>query len=337
MDLWGRIRTAAEAERLRALAGVSAYRTAALTLSAEIARTWYRLAEAREQVELLERQLETNESMLGLMETRFGTGLVRAVDVLRQRGLAEGSRERLSLARGRLAVLEHQLAVLLGRPPQEEVSSDSVELPELPPLPDAGLPAELVRRRPDVRGAFALLEAADRDLATAISEQYPRLDLSLSASTASGGADELFRDWALSFAGEFFAPIFLGGELRAEVDRAEAERRRRLKEYGQAILESFLEVEDALVLEARRTEALRSLERQVELGRQAQERLQIEFVHGTSDYLDALIALDELQELGRDLLAARLSVVEARIALHRALAGPFETPRESRAAAGETP
>ncbi|MFW5683195.1 MAG: TolC family protein, partial [Phycisphaeraceae bacterium] len=177
VDLWGRIESRVEAERLRARATAAEYRTAALTLAAEVTRTWYRLAEAQRQLDILQQQIDTNESVVELLEDRFAAGQIRSADVLRQRQLVEATREQAVLARSRQARLQHQLAVLMGRPPQAEPPNPRGELPEIPPPPAVGLPAELVERRPDVRQARLRLEAADRDLASAIADQYPRINL----------------------------------------------------------------------------------------------------------------------------------------------------------------
>jgi NodT family efflux transporter outer membrane factor (OMF) lipoprotein len=329
VDLWGRIRSRIEAERFRAEATLADYQTASLSVAAEVVRTSYRLAEARNQLELVEQQIETNLTVLDLLENRFGTGQIRSVDILRQQQLVESTREQRTLEESRLGVLEHQLAVLLGRPPQDSIAAVPDSLPDLPPLPETGIPTDLVRRRPDVQSAFNLVRAADRELASAISNQYPRLTLSASASSAADNAGSLFEDWALSFAGNLLAPIFYGGELRAEVDRTEAVKEQRLLEYGQTVLVAFQEVEDALIQETKQRESIQFLEEQVDLATQAYDQLQVQYLNGTTNYLDVLTALDEVQQLRRDLLTARLILVEDRIALYRALAGSFETARES--------
>ena len=328
VDLWGRIRSRVQAERFRAGASRADYQTAALSLSAEVTRTWYQLAEARSQLRLVEQQIDTNVKVLGLLENRFETGQIRSVDVLRQRQLVESTREQRTVVESRVQVLEHQLAVLLGRPPRANLGALPDSLPALPPLPDAGVPTDLVQRRPDVRRAHNLLKAADRDLAAAISNQYPRLTLSVSASSAAESASTLFQNWAYSFAGNLLAPIFRGGALRAEVDRTEAVRTQRLYEYGQTILTAFQEVEDALIREKKQRERIQNLEEQVGLAQRAYRQLRVQYFNGAVDYLDVLTALDEVQQLRRDRLAAELTLVEDRIALYRALAGGFETVRE---------
>lgn len=329
IDLWGRIRAAVEAERFRARASAEDYRAAALSLTAEIARAWFQLAEARLQLALLGEQVETNETLLESLDNRFGLGQVRAVDVLRQQRLLASTREEVFRAERRIAVLENRIAVLLGRPAREPLDRVPSSLPALPPLPDTGLPAELVRRRPDVRRAFAELMAADRDVASAISNRYPRLTLAASAGGEADDAGRLFQNWAFSLLGDLVAPLLRGGELRAEVERASATEQAELAEYGRTVLEAFREVEDALVEEAKQREVLAALERQVELAETTQEQLRQEYFHGSSDFLDSLTALDELQELRRDRLAAELELVELRVGLYRALAGSFDTGRDA--------
>ena len=329
VDLWGRLRSRIEAERYRARASLADYHTAALSLSAEVARTWFQLVEAHQQVALLEAQVETNEKVLRLLENRFGSGQIRGVDVLRQRQLVESTREQRLSAEARLGVLEHLLAVLLGQPPQQGLDALADELPPLPPLPRAGIPMELVRRRPDVKSAFLRLRAADRDLAAAVANRYPRLTLDASLATEASSDSTPFEDWPRSLAAGLLAPLFRAGELAAQVDRTEAVRQRTLYEYGQATLLAFREVEDALVQEAKQRQRVESLERQVRLTTLAYEQLRLQFFNGLSDYIDVLTALTEAQRVRRDLTAARRELLEFRIALYRALAGGLETPRET--------
>lgn len=325
VDLWGRIGSRVDAERYRAEATFADYQTAAITLSSEITRTWFQILEAREQLDLLLTQIETNEKILEILLSRFGNGQIRRVDILRQRQLLEASRQQHILAESRTAVLNHRLAILLGQPPMDTMTWTKKELPDLPPLPTTGVPLELIRRRPDVQSAYHLLQAADRDLASAMSSRYPRLTLSAEVSSASTSVGNLFEDWAASLAGNLVAPLFYGGELSAEVDRAEAVKQQLLYEYGQTVLTAFREVEDALIREQKQAEGIVSLETQLGYARQTYEQLRIEYFNGISDYLDVLTTLDQEQQLQRDVLTAKLNLLEYRIDLYRALAGSFKT------------
>lgn len=328
IDLWGRIGAGIEAEQQRTNAVLNDYRAASLSISAEIVRTYFQIQEAKNHVELTNQQVEINENLLKLLKVRFGSGQVRSVDILRQTQLLEATKEQKIYAESNFEVLKHRLAVLLGKAPQEEFNFSFKALPELPALPETGIPAELINRRPDVKSAFQQVQAADRDLAVAIANKYPRLTLSASTSTASYNIEDLFNDWGRSIAGSLLVPIFSGRELNAEVDRAEAVKMQRLYEYGEAVLTAFQEVEDALVLEEKQAESIRNIERQVELMEKTNKQLRAEYLNGMSNYLDVLTASHQEQQLRRNLLIAKLQLLEYRIALYRSLAGGFETERE---------
>jgi NodT family efflux transporter outer membrane factor (OMF) lipoprotein len=327
VDLWGRIRARAEAEEFRARAALTDYQSAALSISAEIVTTWYRLAAAGSQLSLIEAQVETNEKVLSLIRARFGTGQTGRADILRQEELLEATRRERLAVEARIGVFRHQLAVLSGLPPLD-ADYQPAGLPRIPPLPDTGLPLTLVRRRPDVLSAYNSLLAADRDLAAAISSQYPRLTLSASLATSSRGAASLFEDWARSFSGSIMAPLFDAGQRRAEASRARAEKEERLYEYGLSILTAFKEVEDALLRERKQEEQMESLSRQVRLARAAYRQLRTEYVNGVSDFIDVLFALTDVQGLERELIRAELARLEYRIGLYRALAGGFDAARK---------
>ena len=328
VDLWGRISSTVDAQRFRLRASVADYRTAALSLSAEVTRTWYRLMEERNQLELINEQIRTNRDVLRLIKARFGSGQTRSADVLRQRQLLESTREQKLAIESRIRVLEHQLAVLLGQPPRSGIEQPRHALPELPPLPDTGLPVELVQRRPDVRRAHNRLKAADADLAAAVSNQYPRLTLNASVSTREDEVSDLFDNWASAFAANLVAPLIDAGRRDAEVARSRSVKQQRLFEYGQTILTAFLEVEDALIQEKKQRRRIQSLREQLRLADATYEQLRLEYFNGITDYIDVLNSLTDRQELRRTLLSAELELLEFRIALYRALAGGFDTGRD---------
>ena len=220
-------------------------------------------------------------------------------------------------------LLQHQLATLLGLPPQNISGLQGEQLPPLPPLPETGLPLELIRRRPDIQRAYNLLLATDRELAEAVRNRYPRLSVDLNAQLGSGSYNNLFQTWAYSLAGNLVTPLLYGGRLKAEVDLAEANKNQQLYRYGQEVLIAFREVEDALIREKKQEERLEVLQSQLELARKTNSQLQQEFLNGLSEYVDVLLSLDQEQQLQRDLIEARQVQLENRIALYRALAGGF--------------
>jgi len=325
VDLWGRIGWRVEAERLRASATLADYYATALTLSAAVARTWFTLIEAHAQLALLNEQIETNLTALELQEARFALGQIRSPDVLRQRQLVEATREQAVVTRARIALLEHRLAVLQGQPPQELSYDVGTVLPAPPPLPKVGLPSELLNRRPDVRRDYLALQAADRDVASAVSDQYPRLNLGASVITAAESPENLFRDWIASVAGQLVGPILDGGQRRAEVDRTSAIVRQRWADYAETILTAYQEVEDALAREQYQRDRIDLLNTQLDLAHQTSIQLREQYLIREVDYLDVLSAITAEQRLQREVLAARLELLLIRIGLYVALAGDFDT------------
>jgi len=321
VDLWGRLDALAEAESFRAESVGALRDAAALSLSGQVALTWYRLAGARAQKKVLEEQIETNRTVLDLLDARFQRGQIRAADVLRQRQLVEATVEQANDVDARIAVLEHLLATLQGQPPQETADFASAKLIELPGLPDPGLPTALLQRRPDVREAFFQIRAADAELAAAISERYPRVNLSAAVVTNDNDSRTLFENWLTSLAGQVALPLIDGGERRAEVSRRRALLAERAAEYGETVLTAFREVEDALAREYHQRIKVEQLGSQLNLADTTYNQLRNQYLNGVSDYIDVLDALREQQLLARELVAARQILIEFRIALHRAIAG----------------
>ena len=324
VDLWGRIRSSVDAEQFRAEASEADYQTVALSLSAEVAVAWFQLLESLARRDLLLRQIQTNEKLTLQLRNQFGGGQVRAVDVLRQEQLVAATRQQTAAEEATIGVLENRLSILLGRPAQKGFTYRKAYPGSLPPLPDTGIPAELVCRRPDVQAAYLRLQAANKDVAVAISDRFPRLSLSASVSSTNRGAEDLFDDWMRNLVGNLVAPLIDGGRRKAEIQRARAVECQLCYEYGQTVLVAFQEVEDALILEEKQKEQITQLQEQVRLAEKTYNQLLVEYTNGVSDFIDLLTSLTDVQRLRRDLLLANRLLLEYRVALYRALSGGFD-------------
>lgn len=324
IDLWGRVRATADASTLDAQATAEDVRTAALTLSAEVATTWFTLVEEYGQIDLLESQLRTNEQVLELLEFRFRRGQVNATDVLQQQQLVESRRGDLATVRAGAAVLRNALSILLGDAPGMGDIPRVNDLTLLPPLPATGLPADLVRRRPDVRKAHTQLMAADRRLGAAIANRYPKLSLTAGVSSSAEYTRDLFDNWLATLAANLAAPLFDGGERKAEVARTKAVVEEYLNDYGQTVLDALGEVEDALVEESQQRTYLGSLEQQMNISDKVIQRMRDRYLSGSVNYISVLDALLTHQNLERTHLTARRQLIEFRIDLCRALGGGWQ-------------
>ena len=334
LDLWGRVRSARDAAVLDARASAEDLHAAAITLSARVASTWYELVEQYGQLDLLDRQIATNEQVLELITLRFRRGRAGAADVLQQRQLVESNRGEKAQVEADAAVLEHALAVLLGVPPEESVAERVSTLETVPPLPAPGLPGDLIRRRPDVRRAFYQVASADERVAVAIADRYPRISLSARITSSGAEATDLFRNWLATLASNLLMPVFDAGQRQAEVEYTRAAAAEAFHTYGQAVLDALAEVEDALAREDGQRNRIESLDKQLELSSQVVERIRVRYANGAVDYLRVLAVLLNQQQLQRTRLTAERELVQQRIALCRALAGGWEMRRSAPTIAG---
>lgn len=323
IDLWGGIGASRDAARIETWASAADLRAAGVTLSAEIALAWYRLVEQRALSGLLDDQLGTAERTLELVELRFEHGAVAETDLLRQRQSVESIRGEMAQAAGRIDTLSNRLSILLGYAPGHRLPAGTAA-PSLPPMPDTGVPGELLNRRPDLVSAYLSIQATDKRVATAITQQYPRL--SLGARLSTGGLDPkaLITGWIASISASLAQTLFDGGKKKAEVERVKAQLSGQIHTYEAAILAALAEVEDAIATEVHHVDFTASLEQQAALARGVAERTETAYAAGAVDYLRVLDAEGSLQSLERREVSAEFDRIEYRIALYRALAGGFE-------------
>ena len=327
VDLWGRVEARQRAAALRADASLLDLHTAAISVAAEVAARWVEIISQRAQKRLLEEQLRINRTLLELVQLRFNMAMVSALDVFQQKQVVENVKAEIPLVAEREELLRHQLAVLLGRPPRSALGLERSTLPEAPPLPPTGVPADLLSNRPDVRAAGVRLRAADWQIAEARANRLPRLSLTGSARYGEGELDVLFDNWLLTLAGNLTAPLLDGGRRAAEVDRTRALADENLARYRDTVLNAVREVEDALTSEARQREHIAGLEKVIATARSALQEAGVRYRNGLNDYLPVLTQLLTVQGLERTLIQRRAALLIARIQLYRALGGTWPRQR----------
>ena len=173
------------------------------------------------------------------------------------------------------------------------------------------------------------MQAADREVAVAISNTYPRLSFNLTGALRSNTLTNLVESQAASLTGSLLMPLFYGGRLNAEKEQAEAFREQQVQEYGQTILQALQEVEDAMVRESLQKEIIKNLEKQLNLAERTFQQLRVEYLNGSIAYLDVLVTLDQMQQLKREMVTEKLNLLLYRVSLYRSLAGGFQTPIEN--------
>lgn len=320
IDLWGRLQAKEDAAFLESQASALDIVTAQLTLASEVALTWYQLGLTQARLDLLEEQQQINQLGLDIIQVRFNGGQVGYADVLQQKQLIESKIGEKVQQISNSRILENRLAVLSGTSPGALKHIKNPDLIQLPVLPEIGVPLDLLQNRPDILAYKLELLAADRRVAAAIGDSYPRLSLSANIST-SGTTSVLFSNWLATLAANLVGPLFDSGKRKLEIERAKAVTREKLNLFGQATLEAIGEVEDALFRENQQRKLITSLERQLDLANQTVESVKSRYKLGGENYQRVLTAILSQQSLQRDILIARERLIEFRIYLYRALGG----------------
>jgi NodT family efflux transporter outer membrane factor (OMF) lipoprotein len=275
------------------------------------------------QKKLLERQLQTNLTLLELIELRFRMSMVSALDVYQQKQVVEDTMAEIPLVEAEEQILMHELALFLGKPPGTIFKISREDLPEPVEIPATGLPADLLSSRPDLQRAGMRLKAADWQVAAARANRLPAISLTAGAQYGKGDMDALFDNWLLNLAGNLTAPIFDGGRRAAEVERRQALVNENLSVYRQAVLTAIKEVEDALVSEVKQREHIKALEMVLVTARRALEEAGIRYRNGLTDYLPVLTQLLAVQNLERNLIRQQAILLNARVSLYRSLGGTW--------------
>ncbi len=324
LDLWGRIRATTKAAQLDSQTAALDIHTAAIALSAQIASSWFQLIEQYRQLDLLNRQIATNEQYVDLVMARFKGGQGTAADVFQQKQVLEAVHGDKYLVLATIDVLKNQLAVLTGTAPGlfEAVVVDS--FPLLTELPRTGLTADLIQRRPDIQQRYLQIQAADLRVAAAIADRFPKVSLSTGINTSAPDLQDFFNNWLATLAGNLVVPIIDGGRRVAEVDRNKAVTAENLDLYGQKILIALQEVDNALAQEYQQHKRVDSLHKQLRYSSEANSQIRMRFGYGGIDFLRVLTSLTNLQSLERSMIRAERELIEYRINLYRSLAGGWE-------------
>ena len=320
----------ASAER-NAMAARDQVESAAISLVAQIADAWFALVAQQARLTLLKEQIQVSENFLELAEMRLGQGLGSSLDVLQQRQqLAVVSGQRVPVESS-IAVLKNQLAVLTGQVPGQIEFAVGEDLPSMPARPSTGLPADLLLRRPDVRAAQRLVEAADYGVAVAVANRLPQLRLSGSYGPFRKVGDDYTTSAIWNVVARLVAPLFEGGRLKADVKRNEAMVRERSYTFGQVLLQAILEVENALVRETKQLEYIEELKGQLVIAQATLEEARRRYADGIGEqsFIQILSALSSSQQIEQALLSARQQALSHRIALCRALGGSWTNELEA--------
>jgi multidrug efflux system outer membrane protein len=321
LDIWGKNSANANASGLEYQASAYDLHAAYITLSASIVEKWLQLLSLIEQEKLVRKQIDVNNTVFELQKKRFEMGTASALDVLQQQEILAQSESTLPDILSEQRQAANTIAYLLGSVPRESLKVSEKPLPRPLPIPQTGLPSHLLAERPDVTAAWLRLQSADWASEAAWANRLPSFNLSVNLATAAKAVGGLFDTWLLDMAAGLTAPVFDGGNRKAQELQQRALADERYHAYRDTVLSAVNDVENALVRNTYQDQKLESIEKQLNASRETLERAQVSYANGQSSYINVLNSLKNTQTLEQQLVRERLAQSIERVGLYRSLGG----------------
>lgn len=327
IDLWGRLRRQYEIFKNSEKASVADLEFVRQTAVAEVAQAYFTIRLYDRQILSFEQALELYRKQLELTDTKYKAGLSLPTDLLQARTQVNSSTSQLIEVRRSRAKQEHTIAILLGLPPSDFSFAPApldVAVPKIP----AGLPVNLLTRRPDVANAEYRLASANAEIGLAKADFFPRFSLSGSAGFQSSNLDNLLnwekRVWSLG--SSLSLPIFQGGRLTAALAQSKARYEEVVASYRLTVLNAFGDVEDQLSDLHLLEQKAASLEETLVSAREYSRLTEIQYKQGLTTYLQVIDANQTL--LSNELSAAQAHSQRliATVLLIKALGGGWQNP-----------
>ena len=336
-DFFGRVRSLSQAQLAQFLGTEEARKTVQISLIASVANGWLSLLADDELLAVTRQTLATREESMKLTQLKFDNGASSELDVRQAESLLEGARVALAQQLRQRAQDENALALLLGQPvpvdalPVSATATGNANTNAAPSalaetvLPDlpAGLPSDLLNRRPDIRQAEQQLIAANANIGAARAAFFPRITLSTSIGSASTELSGLFKagSFAWGFAPQLVLPLFDAGRNQANLDVAQVGRDIAVAQYERSVQSAFREVADALAGRATLGEQLRAQQAQAKAEATRTKLADLRYRNGASSYLDVLDAQRSLFTAQQAVVQSQAAERQNRVTLYKVLGG----------------
>lgn len=326
-DLFGKTRRNVQAAEADVRSAEDQRRDATVSLAAEITRAYLTLRGAERQRAITIADIESQERLQSLVDSRNRSGLAPTSDVASQRVQVAAARAGLPQIEQGITTNRNRLALLLALPPgalDERLGEGA--LPLLPPEVPVGLPGELLRRRPDIRRREADVEAATARIGVATAALFPSIRFGAVGSLSANKASDLF-DWASRFGligAQLSVPIFQGGQLRAQVRIADLRAQEAVLTYRQTVLAAFHEVDNAMATYAQDQRRAIDVDRQYNASRHGRDLAKDRYASGLGAYIDVLNAEHQVRQSELDLAQSKVTASTDLVALFKALGGGWQ-------------
>jgi multidrug efflux system outer membrane protein len=333
LDLWGRVRRAREAASADVMASEDARRAMMLTVVTSVATSYVQLLALDHQLELARQAQENRSDVLALVQKKYEGGAASKLDLAKARAALYDVSGAVPELEREVAQLENATSLLLGRNPGPIKRSSLLAL-KLPPVP-AGIPSDILGRRPDVMEAEQNLVSANARIGVAKAEYFPTISLTGLLGLGSTQVDNLLQRSAMtdSIGAGLLGTIFSGGRIKGDIRASEAVQKQMLVKYQQTIQTALREVEDALVFNAKAGEIASAGTQQLAALRDAVQLSEARYQGGESSFIDVLDAQQDLYEAQDEQVGRDRDTYLALIAIYKAMGGGWMVAHEATAAA----
>jgi multidrug efflux system outer membrane protein len=327
VDLFGRVRSLNRQALEKYFATAEARRSTQISLVAEVANQYFTLRQTEEQLHLAQQTLQAVRESYDLNKATFDAGASNELDLRTAEGQVQTAKINVLTYERQLAQAENYLVLLIGQPlpadlPAPRSFGDTNVLVDVP----AGLPSELMQRRPDILEAEHTLKAANANIGAARAAFFPTITLTASIGSTSSQLSKLFGSgtgiW--SFSPQVTVPIFTGGQNRADLDSAKVSTRIEVANYEKAIQTAFREVADALVASSSYASQIEEQGTLIDAQQRRFDLANTRYRQGEDSYLNVLSAQQDLYSAQQGLLEARFNKLASQISLYTALGGGWK-------------
>jgi outer membrane protein, multidrug efflux system len=322
IDLWGRVRRLTEAARANVFATEQARRGVILSLVSQVASSYLQLRGLDYQLEIAQRSAASYGDTVKLFQLQFQYGVVSQMNVEQARSSYETATAQIPQIETQIVQTENALSILLGRDPGAIPRGKSIQALSMPQIP-AGLPSELLARRPDIAQAEQSLIAANAQIGAAKALYFPTISLTGAFGVQSSDLSNLFtgpaRVW--SYAGKLSGPLFTAGGIKGQVAQASAAQKAALLDYESTIQSAFADVENALVVHQKLIEQQASQERLVRSLREYERLATLQYKGGYTPYSTVLQAQQSLFPQELNLAQTRYNVYNSVVNLYKTMGG----------------
>ena len=331
MDLWGRLRRTHEAVRAELLSKEENRRAVTIQLVSAVAEAYFTLLQFDLQLDIAERTLQSWDESVRIAQARLRQGMTSKLDADQFEAERANAAARTAELHRQMVQAENQLSVLVGRQPFAVGRGRALDQQVMPPEVPAGLPSELLQRRPDLLVAERQLAAVTARIGVAKADRFPRITLTGLAGLAHPELSLIFTEASSFgvFGAGLAAPLFNAQVLGFQQEALEAQSKEALAHYQQAVLTAFREVEDALIaVQTARTQS-DSQQHQVTALQSALKLAELRYKGGLANYLDVLVARRNLFEAELAWTSTRRLLLASVVQLYKALGGGWSANMQS--------